>query len=100
VKIIWSDRALSNMTEIGDYIAQDRPQAARQLVARLRKRVQQLKTFPRSGRKVEAWNQDDLRETVESGYRIVYQIQEKQIEIVTVFDGRRMLPISLDDVRE
>ena len=34
----------------------------------------------------------ELRELIEGGYRIVYRILDRSVEVLTVFDGRRLLP--------
>lgn len=67
-------------------------------VDHLTRRVDQLIEQPRSGRIVERYNRDDLRELIESGYRIIYLILPDRIDIVTVRDSRRVLPRSLRDL--
>ena len=45
---------------------------------------------------VEKYQRGDLREVIESPYRIVYLILPDRIDIVTVRDTRRLLPRRLD----
>lgn len=50
-RIIWTEPALSDLDTIADYIALDNPQAARLLVQRVFKHVEQLADHPKSGPK-------------------------------------------------
>ena len=49
VELIWSEPALQDLDAIADYIALDKPQAARSLVARVFGKVEALRRFPRLG---------------------------------------------------
>ena len=48
-EIIWTEPALSDLVAIADYIALDKPEAARRLVQRVFEHVEQLSTHPQSG---------------------------------------------------
>ena len=48
-EIIWTEPALSDLDAIADYIALDKPEAARQLVQRVFQHVEQLSDHPKSG---------------------------------------------------
>ena len=37
------------------------------------------------------WNEDDIREMIESPYRIIYQVNEQCIHILTVMHSTRIL---------
>lgn len=50
----------------------------------------------RSGRIIEKYQREDLRELIEPPYRIVYLIVADRIDIVTVRDTRCVLPWHLD----
>ena len=86
------------MRQIHAYIAKDQPLNASGFVDRLTRRVDQLIEQPRSGRIVKRYNRDDLRELIESGYRIIYLILPDRIDILTVRDSRRVLLRSLRDL--
>ena len=60
--------------------------------------MEQLAEQPRSGRVVEKYQREDLRELIESPYRIVYLIVIDRIDIVTVRDTRRVLPRRVDNL--
>jgi toxin ParE1/3/4 len=50
-QIIWTEPALFDLNEIAEYIALDKPGAARRLVNQVFKSVGQLEQFPELGRK-------------------------------------------------
>ena len=52
MKARWTRRALNDLREIGSYIRQDNPAAARRWVARLRERADKAAEMPLSGRVV------------------------------------------------
>lgn len=94
VNIEWSDRAVREIAQLRDYIAQDSPFYARQFTERLVLAVERLATLPRSGRTVpEAGHQDAIREVLYQGYRLIYRILDDRqlVQIVTVLHGARDL---------
>lgn len=92
IRLRWSMRARHDLAEIGQYIAQDDRQAARRFLARLRARAAQAASHPASGRRVAELLREDVRELIEGNYRIVYQVFERQVIVLTVFEGHRLLP--------
>ncbi len=91
-KIIWSPQALHDVESIRTYIAQDSPRVAELVVGRIIQAVERLKSFPESGRKVPERNDPQIREIIESPYRIVYRLRTGEVEMVTVFRASRLLP--------
>jgi toxin ParE1/3/4 len=92
MRVVWTDRAKARLRQIHTYIAQDQPLNADRVADRLTRRVAQLAEHPRSGRVVEKYQRDDLRELIDAPYRIIYLILAERIDIVTVRDSRRVLP--------
>lgn len=92
MKLIWSKRAQQDLLAIGRYIARDNPQAARQWIERLRERARKATLAPMAGRRVPELQREDIREVFLRTYRIVYQVREDAIIILTVFEGHRLLP--------
>jgi toxin ParE1/3/4 len=50
MKVVWTDRAKLRLREIQDYIAQDAPQVAPEVIRRLVLRSRQLAELPRTRR--------------------------------------------------
>ena len=98
MRVVWTDRAKARLRQIRAYVAQDQPLNADRLIDQLTRRVEQLAEQPRSGRVVEKYQREDLRELIESPYRIVYLIVIDRIDIVTVRDTRRVLPRRVDNL--
>ena len=88
-KVRWSRRAVRDLIDIGDYIADDNPNAARRWVELLRGRAVVAAEAPRAGRKVPELDRDDVREVFLESYRIVYRVLPRHIVIVTIFEGRQ-----------
>ena len=94
MKIIWSRESLQQLIEIENYISRDNPERAVQFINRLIDRAGKIKDYPYKGRVVPEFSLNEIREVFEKNYRIVYRISEKQIEILTVFEGHKLLKSS------
>ncbi len=90
MKIIWSPLSKSQLTDIAEYIALDKPKAANRWLKNLFKEVEKLKLFPKSGRKVPEINQDKIREIIFGNYRIIYKIEKDVIIIASVRHGKQL----------
>lgn len=60
------------LRQIYNYIAQDQPLHAEWVVDRITARARQLMEQPHSGRIVDDYQRDDIRELIERPYRIIY----------------------------
>lgn len=50
-----------------------------------------LSRFPRTGRKVPEFDDENIRELIVYSYRVIYRLQEENIVIAAVIHGRRNL---------
>ena len=89
--IWWARRARRDLHEIGDFIARDKPEAAARWVNRIIDAVEHVAVFPNSGRAVPEIGRDDIREIILEDYRIVCQIYDDRIIVLTVFEGHMRL---------
>jgi plasmid stabilization system protein ParE len=62
--------------------------------------IKKIPGFPKSGRIVPEYNDEDLREKIYGNYRIVYRIKSEAIEIVAICHGSRLLENVLEDKAE
>ena len=92
MKLFWTETARQDLQAIRRDIAADNPAAAKRWVSRLRKRARKTLHSPLAGRKVPEFLRDDIRELIEGNYRIVYQIFEDRLVILTVFEGHQLFP--------
>ena len=90
-RIEWSRRALRDLEAIAEYIAADSPTFAGVVVKKIVSRTRMLAQFPRSGRKVPEFDNEDIRELIVYSYRIIYQLQEHEVVIAAVIHGKRVL---------
>ncbi len=93
MKIRWSHEALDRLIEIEDYISKDSSVRAIQFVDQLIEHAELLSGKPLMGRIVPELANPDIRELVFKKYRIIYRLKEKRIEILTVFEGHRLMRI-------
>ncbi|MGM0588948.1 MAG: type II toxin-antitoxin system RelE/ParE family toxin [Bacteroidota bacterium] len=90
MRIVWSPTSQRKIDEIVDYISKDNVDAALALVEEFEKRVQYLKKHPRSGQMVPALNDELVRLlVVQSNYLIIYEINQDQIDILTIRHARQ-----------
>ena len=93
MKVVWTEQALERLQEIEDFISQDSPIRAARFVAKLLARGDSMTPFPAVGRQVPELGSTAIREVLEANYRIVYRLTPERIEILTVFEGHRQLPV-------
>jgi toxin ParE1/3/4 len=91
MKVVWTERALERLTEIEAFVARDRRDAAVRLVDKLIARGDALGRYPDRGRKLPEIPASGLRELIVNSYRIVYRRTPHAIEVLTVFEGHRLL---------
>jgi plasmid stabilization system protein ParE len=84
MRVIWAPRAILRVTEIAEYIAQDRPAAARRWVRDLFAKAAGLRRHARLGPKVPELDRNDVRQLRHGAYRVVYRIDPRRVVILTV----------------
>ena len=91
-EIRWTKTAISDLDEIGDYIAKDSVRYAELTVSKLFESPGILAKNPRAGKVVPELNNESIRQLVRGSYRIIYHlVDENQIEILTVHRSSRLL---------
>jgi plasmid stabilization system protein ParE len=84
--------ALEDLKGIRDYIAKDSVYYADKFVDGAFKAVERLEQFPESGRMVPEMGNPALREIIYGSYRIIYELNISNVQILTVIHGMRLLP--------
>lgn len=72
-------------------MAQDRPRAALEWLDGLVRRVELLRQLPEQGRIVPEWKEEGVREVFHEPYRILYEVVENRIEILTLSHMKQQL---------
>ena len=97
VKVVWTDAALMDLDDIGNYIAKDSLRYAQLTVERLFNSVDILEKNPSIGKELQEFHNEKIRELIRFNYRIVYfQVDEYRIDILTVHRCERLLGNAFD----
>ena len=98
-QVIWTEPALSDLTEIADYIALDKFGAAQQLIRHIFSSVERLERFPETGRVPPELKDSQYRELIISPCRIFYKYHQNKIYILYIIRCERQLRKFLLDHR-
>jgi len=90
-KIIWTEPALIDLNEIAEYIALDKPTAAKNLVQKIFEKTERLEDFPNSGRKPPELKKSRYKEIIVNPCRIFYRIDKNNIYILYVMRSEKKL---------
>ena len=90
-RITWSERALQDLKNIVQYIARDDRNTAERFGNLIITKVGSLRTFPRIGRVVPEFREENLREIILAPYRIVYEIDDREtaLAVLRAWHGAR-----------
>lgn len=91
VKLIWTEFAVEDLRLIHEYISRDSKRYADRFIEKLINRIDQLESFPKSGRVVPEFNLESIRELIEGNYRIIYKMSTSEITIIRVHHAARQL---------
>jgi toxin ParE1/3/4 len=93
VKVIWTQRSLTDLKSIADYISKDSIKYASLTIERIINVTSYLETNPKIGRMVpEMRRQSKIREIIYGNYRIIYKITNtKAVHILTVHHSSKQL---------
>jgi toxin ParE1/3/4 len=92
VKVVWTQRALFDLQDIGDYISKDSIKYAKLTLEKLVNTALLISSNPLLGRIVPESDDKSIREIIKGNYRVIYQIRtETSVFILTVFHTSRLL---------
>lgn len=94
MKIIWADPVVLDLEGIKEYIAKDSEYYASLFVERVFAAVEKISSFPHLGREVPEYKIENVREILYYNYRIIYEIKDNNIIIITIVHGSRDLTSS------
>ena len=90
-QIIWTEPALLDLDAIAEYIALDKPGAAKRLVQKVFSTTDRLEQFPESGRKPPEFKKSRYREIIVEPCRIFYRIEKEKIYILYLMRSEKQL---------
>jgi len=91
-RILWAAVAERDLLGIVDFIAEDDPGTALDIVRKIKSGTGKLSRSPGRGRIVPELLKHGIsryREIVIKPWRVIYRIEEKSVYVVSVIDGRR-----------
>ena len=90
-RIVWSSVARDDLKALVSFIKADSPGYARTFGLHIQQRVEQLRHFPESGRKLPEDKTGIYRELIVGNYRVVYRVDGETVTVVTLIHGARLL---------
>lgn len=91
-KIVWTDIAKKDLSRIILYIAEENKSNSKNILKKIRVKVDDLKTLPFRGKvpnELKNHNIERFREIIYDPWRIFYTVEENSVYIISVIDGRR-----------
>lgn len=90
-KVIWSPRAIKDINEIAEFIAKDSLQYAKAQIKLFLEQAEDLEHHPHKGRVVPELGISSIRQILCGHYRIIYEITEERVGVLTVHHQSRLL---------
>lgn len=90
--VLWIDSARDDLYKIVEYIAAENEQTAHRIYNKIKSKADSLVLFPNKGRVVPEFSGFHInlyREVIEFPWRIIYRIQESNVIVLAIIDGRR-----------
>ena len=90
--VVWARVAEKDLINIVEYIAEDSPKNALNILAKIKKQSATLCSHPERGRIVpELYDQgiSQYRELIIDPWRLIYRISEQNVYVLSVIDSRR-----------
>lgn len=87
--VVWEPDASADVEAIALNRAEWSRESAERLAAEIIARADQLAAFPNSGRMIPEFQMPHLREVLEQGFRILYQVFPDHIEVFGVISSHQ-----------
>lgn len=91
LQVTWSPEATEDLESIAEYIARDSEYYAGAVVSEMLSVARTIGQQPLVGRVVPEIGDESIRERFVYSYRLVYRVEAKQVMIVAVIHGKRLL---------
>lgn len=91
MRVLWTQESLLRLDQIERYIARNNPERSVRFIEMLMQKGESIADNPDKGRVVPEYGDARVRELIVGNYRMVYRKKQNHIEILTVFEGHRLL---------
>lgn len=95
-RLIWTDEALEDIDVLAEYIARDSAYYARKVAQDILALHDSILSNPRMGRVVPELGNELIRERFIYSYRVIYEIQPAEVQVLAVLHGKRLL-VAVED---
>lgn len=89
--VVWTESAMDDLEQVVRYIYRDSPAYALSFYDTVIDKAKTLKDMSERGRIVPELDDEHIREIFVHRYRMIYQICETRIQIITFIHGAREL---------
>jgi len=96
--LIWTEPAVADLEEIGQFISKDNPPAEK-VGFKIIREAENVAAFSRLGRIVPEFGNPQIREIISQSYRLIYKFDEEGdlVAILRIWHGARGIPQLADD---
>ena len=84
-----TESARDDLRRIRESRAEYSERSASDLALALLRRLRQVRDFPLSGRIIPEYQHENLREVLEQGFRILYEVLPDQVEVFGIVSSRQ-----------
>lgn len=89
--VTWTELALNDLKNIYNFINAGSTLYAKKVSTRFFEIAEELENFPRAGRMLPEENDPNLRELIMGSYRLIYEIDGKNIHILAIANSKQLL---------
>ncbi|MDB9536067.1 type II toxin-antitoxin system RelE/ParE family toxin [Dolichospermum planctonicum CS-1226] len=91
MQVKWLRRALRNLEQARNYVFQDNPTAAQELIIKIQNAANQLQNYPFMGKNGRV---EGTRELIisNSPYILIYRIKEESVEVLRILHTSKRYP--------
>ncbi|MBN1498809.1 MAG: type II toxin-antitoxin system RelE/ParE family toxin [Spirochaetes bacterium] len=90
--VAWTKSAANDLEEIIEYISNDSVESALNILTEIKEKTDKLCSFPERGRivpELKLHNITNYREIIYSVWKLIYRIENDNVYVMTVIEGRR-----------
>ncbi len=95
-EVKWTESALSDLNDLGDYISKDSIRYAELTIIKLFETPDILELNPLAGKMVPELQDESIRQLTRGNFRIIYHVVDEDLVILTVHRSARLLNNTYD----
>ncbi len=88
MRLDWSDKGLSDLVRLNEFLAPVNPAAAAEAIQSLVRAAERLMDFPRIGEKLEQFAPREVRRLLVGRYELRYEVTRQAIHVLRVWHTR------------